>query len=81
AAEDALRELTAGIKTKDTKLDIAASSLDARTWQEFTRVSRALDLRFGRDAILRGEKSVVNVVPPQQRQAFEAMQKRLKTLQ
>lgn len=80
-AEDALRELTAGIKTKDTKLDIAASSLDARTWQEFTRVSRALDLRFGRDAILRGEKSVVNVVPPQQRQAFEAMQKRLKTLQ
>lgn len=81
AAEDALRELTAGIKTKETKLDIAASSLDARTWQEFTRVSRALDLRFGRDAILRGEKSVVNVVPPQQRQAFEAMQKRLKTLQ
>ena len=81
AAEGALRELTARIKTKDTKLDIAASSLDARTRQEFIRVSRALDLRFGRDAILRGEKSVVNVVPPQQRQAFEAMQKRLKTLQ
>lgn len=81
AAEGALRKLTAGIKTKDTKLDIAAGSLDARTWQEFTRVSRALDLRFGRDVILRGEKSVVNVVPPQQRQAFEAMQKRLKILQ
>lgn len=81
AAEDALRQFSAKIDKKDTKIDIVASSFDAGTWQEFTRVSRALDLRFGRDAILRGEKSVADLVPKQQQQAFEGMQMRLKVLQ
>ncbi|MBY3503446.1 hypothetical protein, partial [Rhizobium laguerreae] len=49
--------------------------------QEFAAVSRALDERFGRNAILREEKDLVNGVPPAQRNAFEAMQERLMVLQ
>ncbi|OOO45925.1 hypothetical protein BS629_21980, partial [Rhizobium leguminosarum bv. viciae USDA 2370] len=48
---------------------------------EFAAVSRALDERFGRNAIIRGEKDLINRVPPAQRNAFEAMQDRLKVLQ
>ncbi|WP_192798059.1 Ti-type conjugative transfer relaxase TraA [Brucella pseudogrignonensis] len=81
AAEDTLRQLSAEIESKNTKIDIVASSFDAGIWQEFTRVSRALDLRFGRDAILRSEKSIVDAIPKPQRPAFEEMQKRLKLLQ
>ncbi len=81
AAEDALRQLTAQMKKKGSKLDVAAGSLDPRIGQEFAAVSRALDERFGRKAILRGEKDVTNRVPPAQRRAFEAMHERLKVLQ
>ncbi|TBZ53840.1 hypothetical protein, partial [Rhizobium leguminosarum] len=49
--------------------------------REFAAVSRALDERFGRNAIIRGEKDLINRVPPAQRNAFEAMQDRLKVLQ
>ncbi len=80
-AEDALRELAAAMKKKGAKLDAAAGSIDSSIWNEFAQVSRALDLRFGRDAILRGEKNVINSVSPIQRRAFEAMQDRLKVLQ
>jgi hypothetical protein len=80
-AEDALRELAAAMKKKGAKLDVAAGSIDSSIWNEFAQVSRALDLRFGRDAILRGEKNVINSVSPTQRRAFEAMQDRLKVLQ
>ncbi|MBX5138044.1 hypothetical protein HJB79_04380, partial [Rhizobium lentis] len=38
------------------------------------------DQRFGRNAIIRGDK-VINHVPEAQRQAFAAMQERLKVLQ
>jgi len=79
-ADDALRQLAA-MNKKGAKLNVAAGSLDGRIWEEFADVSRALDLRFGRDAILRGEKNVVNGVPPAQRLAFEVMQDRLKVLQ
>ena len=81
AADEALRELAAAMKKKDAKLNVAAGSLDARIWKEFAGVSRSLDLRFGRDAILRGEKDVINRVSPGQRRPFEAMQERLKILQ
>ncbi|MEJ6849884.1 Ti-type conjugative transfer relaxase TraA [Sinorhizobium fredii] len=81
AAEDALKRLAAEIKKKDGKLDVAAGSLDARIRQEFAGVSRALDERFGRNAILRGEKDVINRVSPAQRRAFEAMRDRLQVLQ
>lgn len=80
-AEDALLELAAAMKKKGAKLDDAAGSIDSSIWNEFAQVSRALDLRFGRDAILRGEKNMVNSVSPTQRRAFEAMQDRLKVLQ
>ena len=81
SAEDALRELAAAMKKKGAKLVAAAGSIDSSIWNEFAQVSRALDLRFGRDAILRGEKNVINSVSPTQRRAFEAMQDRLKVLQ
>lgn len=81
AAEDALRQLATQMKKKGSKLDVAAGSLDPRIGQEFAAVSRALDERFGRNAILRGEKDVINRVAPAQRRAFEAMQGRLKVLQ
>jgi len=80
-AEVALRELAAAMKKKGAKLDVAAGSIDSSIWNEFAQVSRALDLRFGRDAILRGEKTVINSVSPTQRRAFEAMRDRLKVLQ
>lgn len=76
-AEDALRQLAA----KRTKADVAAGFLDPRVAQEFAAVSRSLDERFGRDAILRGDKDVINRVPPPQRRAFEAMRERLQVLQ
>jgi Ti-type conjugative transfer relaxase TraA len=73
-AEDALKQLAA-------KVGVVAGSFDPSVAQEFAAVSRALDERFGRDAILRGDKDVINRVPPPQRPAFEAMRKRLQVLQ
>jgi hypothetical protein len=81
AADEALRELAAAMKKKDAKLDAAAGSIDPAVRREFSMISRALDERFGRNAILRGEKDVINRVAPTQRRAFEAMQERLKVLQ
>jgi Ti-type conjugative transfer relaxase TraA len=81
SAEEALRELSAAMKKKDAKLEVAAGSLDPAIRQEFVAVSRALDDRFGRNAILRGEKDVINRVSPAQRRAFEVMQERLKIVQ
>ncbi|MBY3476223.1 hypothetical protein HFN78_35960, partial [Rhizobium laguerreae] len=56
-------------------------SLDPTIRQEFAAVSTALDERFGRNAILRDEKDLINRVPPVQHRAFEAMQERLRILQ
>lgn len=81
SAEEALRELSAAMKKKDAKLEVAAGSLDPAIRREFDAVSRALDERFGRNAILRGEKDVINRVAPAQRRAFEAMHEQLKVLQ
>ncbi|MBB4187303.1 Ti-type conjugative transfer relaxase TraA [Sinorhizobium terangae] len=81
AAEDALSRLASEMKKIDGKLGVAIGSLDPAIRHEFTAVSRALDERFGPNAILRGEKDVINRVPPKQRRAFEAMWERLKVLQ
>ncbi|MDW9911876.1 hypothetical protein GOB96_12255, partial [Sinorhizobium meliloti] len=59
----------------------AAGSLDPRIAREFAKVSRALDERFGRNAIWRRETDVINRVSPAQRRAFEAMRDRLQVLQ
>ena len=81
AVEEALKRLVTGVKKKDGKLDIAAGSLDPGVVQEFVGVSRALDERFGANAILRGDKDVINRVSPAQRRAFEEMRDRLQVLQ
>ncbi|PRA52981.1 Ti-type conjugative transfer relaxase TraA [Ochrobactrum sp. MYb68] len=80
AAEETLRELTQTMK-KDANPKAKAGLVGNNILQEFATVSRALDLRFGYDAVRSGERSVVNVVPPQQRRAFGTMQERLKILQ
>ncbi|QKK20242.1 Ti-type conjugative transfer relaxase TraA [Rhizobium indicum] len=81
AAEEALMRLTAEAKNSGRKRNAPAVSLDPNIRGEFAAVSRALDERFGRNAILRGEKDLANRVPPAQRRAFEAVQERLKVLQ
>ncbi|WHS91359.1 Ti-type conjugative transfer relaxase TraA (plasmid) [Sinorhizobium kummerowiae] len=81
AADDALRRLAAQIKNKDSSLAVVAGALAPAVAREFAKVSRALDERFGRNAILRGETDVINRVSPAQRRAFEAMRDRLQVLQ
>ncbi|MBY5554688.1 Ti-type conjugative transfer relaxase TraA [Rhizobium leguminosarum] len=81
AAEDVLIRLTAEVKNNGRKRNATAVSLDPIIRQEFAAVSRALDERFGRNAILRGEKDLIHRVPQMQRHAFEAMQEKLKVLQ
>ncbi len=80
-AEDTLRQLTARMKKKSGGLDVAAGLTDPTVAQEFVAVSRALDERFGRNAFLRGNRDVFNFVSTAQRNAFEAMQEKLKLLQ
>ncbi|NKN03199.1 hypothetical protein, partial [Rhizobium leguminosarum] len=81
AAEEALTRLTAEAKNNGRKRNATAVSLDSIIRQEFAAVSRALDERFGRNAILRGEKDLIHRVPQMQRHAFEAMKEKLKVLQ
>jgi hypothetical protein len=81
AAEDVLMRLTTGAKNNGRKKNASAASLDPDIRREFEAVSRALDERFGRSAILRDEKDIINRIPPAQRRAFEAMQERFKVLQ
>ncbi|MBY5646469.1 Ti-type conjugative transfer relaxase TraA [Rhizobium leguminosarum] len=80
-AEDVLMRLTAEAKNNGRKRNASAVSLDPTIRQEFAAVSTALDERFGRNAILRDEKDLINRIPPAQRKAFEAMQERLRILQ
>ncbi|XKM38878.1 Ti-type conjugative transfer relaxase TraA (plasmid) [Rhizobium ruizarguesonis] len=81
AAEEVLMRLTAEVKNNGRKRNASAASLDPDIHREFAAVSRSLDERFGRNAIIRGEKDLTNRVPQMQRNAFEAMQERLKVLQ
>ncbi|APO77493.1 MULTISPECIES: Ti-type conjugative transfer relaxase TraA [Rhizobium] len=81
AAEEALAHLTVEVRKDSRKLSVSAASLEQGIAREFAAVSRALDERFGRNALVRGDKDLVNRVPPAQRRAFEAMQERLKVLQ
>ncbi|MBY5441613.1 BID domain-containing protein, partial [Rhizobium leguminosarum] len=81
AAEEALMRLAAEAKNNGRKLRAHAASPDPDIRREFAAVSRSLDERFGRNAILHGEKDLINRVPHAQRHAFEAMQERLIVLQ
>ncbi|MBB2697637.1 UNVERIFIED_ORG: hypothetical protein GGI66_002297 [Rhizobium esperanzae] len=81
AADEALARLMAEARKDGRRFGVSAASLDPGIGREFTAVSRALDERFSRNAILRGDKDLINSVPPAQRRAFEAMQESLKVLQ
>ncbi|MBY5370854.1 Ti-type conjugative transfer relaxase TraA [Rhizobium leguminosarum] len=81
AAEEVLMRLTAEARNNGRKRNASAVSLDPDIHREFAAVSRALDERFGRNAIIRGEKDLIHRVPQMQRNAFEAMQEKLKVLQ
>ncbi|MBY3496120.1 BID domain-containing protein, partial [Rhizobium laguerreae] len=81
AAEEVLMRLTAEAKNNGYKLSASAASLDPDIRREFAAVSRALDERFGRNAIIRGEKDLINHVPQAQHNALEAMREKLKVLQ
>ncbi|ANL26643.1 conjugal transfer relaxase TraA-like protein [Rhizobium phaseoli] len=81
AAEQALVRLSAEARKAGRRLGVSAASLDPGIGREFAAVSQALDERFGRSAILRGDKDLINSVPPAQRGAFAAMHERLKVLQ
>ncbi|MEJ5023670.1 Ti-type conjugative transfer relaxase TraA [Brucella anthropi] len=80
-AGEELRRITTAMQKKNARPDILAGSLEPHVRREFTSVSRALDLRFGRNAILRGDSDNVSRVPPAQRSVFEALQDKLKILQ
>ncbi|QKK27053.1 Ti-type conjugative transfer relaxase TraA [Rhizobium hidalgonense] len=81
AAEAALEQRMEAARKNGRKQNISAAPLDVNIRREFAAVSKALDERFGRNAILRGENDLINRVPPAQRQAFVAMQERFKVLQ
>ncbi|MGO6751365.1 Ti-type conjugative transfer relaxase TraA [Rhizobium ruizarguesonis] len=79
-AEEVLMRLTAEAKN-NRKPSAPASALDPGIRREFAAVGTALDERFGRSAIIRGEQDVITRVPHAQRHAFEAIQEKLKVLQ
>ncbi|SCB62092.1 hypothetical protein GA0061105_13139, partial [Rhizobium aethiopicum] len=81
AAEEALMVLTAEARRNGHKPTVSAVPLDPSIRREFVAVSKALDERFGRNALIRGDKDLINHVPPAQRLAFAAMQESLKVLQ
>ena len=81
AAEEALTWLTAEAKNDGRKRNASAAVLDPSIRREFAAISAALDERFGRNAIVRGERDLINRIPPAQRRAFDAMQDRLRVLQ
>ncbi|MBA8840642.1 Ti-type conjugative transfer relaxase TraA [Ochrobactrum sp. RH2CCR150] len=84
AAEDALSQLVNKQNERrewGNKREVSVNSLEPRIAREFAAVSRALDERFGRSAILRGENDVTNRVSPAQHQAFAAMRLRLQIIQ
>ncbi|MDR9775595.1 Ti-type conjugative transfer relaxase TraA [Rhizobium hidalgonense] len=80
AAEEALEQRVAQRKN-GRKLNIPAAPLDANIRREFANVSKALDQRFGRNALIRGDKELINHVSPAQRGVFATMRERLKVLQ
>ncbi|MGO6855192.1 BID domain-containing protein, partial [Rhizobium beringeri] len=81
AAEDVLMRLTAEAKNNGRTMSGSAASLNPDIRREFAAVSSALDERFGRNAIIRGEKDLINRVPHAQHRALEVMQEKLKVLQ
>ncbi|OYX71914.1 MAG: Ti-type conjugative transfer relaxase TraA [Rhizobiales bacterium 24-66-13] len=80
-AHDELARLASEAKKDTRALTAMVARLDPAIREEFASVSKALDARFGRNAIARGEKDAINRVPAAQRRTFEAMGPSLKVLQ
>jgi Ti-type conjugative transfer relaxase TraA len=76
-----LARLTAAIEKSPRDATKLVRSLDAKVRTEFAAVSKALDKRFGPNAIGRGQANVIDRVPAAQRKVFAAMLPRLKALQ
>ncbi|MCR5944053.1 Ti-type conjugative transfer relaxase TraA, partial [Ochrobactrum sp. XJ1] len=76
-----LRRITTAMQKKNARLDALAGSLEPHIRREFISISRALDLRFGRNAIMRGDSENISRVPPAQRSVFEGLQDKLKVVQ
>lgn len=56
-------------------------TLDPETLNEFAAVSKAIDARFGRNALLRGGEEIASLVAPAERKKFEVVQDSFKVLQ
>ncbi|MBS3651894.1 Ti-type conjugative transfer relaxase TraA [Pseudaminobacter sp. 19-2017] len=80
-AEAELVRLATAVEKSPREITQLVRALDATIRAEFSAVSKALDERFGPNAIGRGQGDVVNRIPAAQRKVFEAMQPRLKVLQ
>lgn len=76
-----LSRLTAAAEKSPKDITRLVRSLDTTVRAEFAVVSKALDERFGPNAIGHGTANVIDRVPAAQRKVFEAMQPRLKVLQ
>ncbi|PKA43840.1 Ti-type conjugative transfer relaxase TraA [Rhizobium sullae] len=81
SARNDLERLTLAVAKNPRALSGMISALDPKIRDEFAAVSKALDARFGPGAIGRDEKGAVNMVPPADRKAFEAMRASFKVLQ
>ncbi|WFU86339.1 Ti-type conjugative transfer relaxase TraA [Rhizobium sp. CC1099] len=80
-ARDDLVRLTLAVAKDPRALSGMISALDPKVRDEFAAVNKALDARFGPGAIGRNEKDALNMVPPADRKAFDAMRTSLKVLQ
>jgi hypothetical protein len=80
-ATSELARLTAAAEKSPRDITQLVRSLDATVRVEFAAVSKALDKRFGPNAIGRGQGDIIDRVPAAQRKVFEAMQPRLTVLQ
>jgi Ti-type conjugative transfer relaxase TraA len=80
-AETELARLSAAVEKSPKDITPLLRALDASVRAEFAAASKALDARFGPNAISRGDKAVMDRVPAAQREIFEAMQPKLRVLQ
>ena len=80
-AQGELTRLAAALKeTRELSTEMIAG-LDPKTRHEFATVSMAVDARFGRNAMLRGDKEIANLLAGTERKNLEVIQDNLKVLQ
>ncbi|TKT75904.1 Ti-type conjugative transfer relaxase TraA [Aquamicrobium sp. LC103] len=80
-AEAVLKSLADAVEKSSWKLTQSMTYVDPNVLAEFKSVSKALDARFGRDAIASGELTAIRRIPAAQRGLFETILPRFKLLQ